>query len=179
MKLQYTKEAARLYFKQFDDLRIEGATPFEEVYTHQKFGSFAVAQIMQCFKMLTPEEQKQHTALVAITDEMRLVVANGDVSMERVEKMPPELPYQKPCLFLQMEDGTYLLGDGLHRPKRLLLDGATEVPAILAPHEVVKHFRVKVMVRRRDTREWELLDPDADLAMMQGEFFHHQFYGGK
>lgn len=179
MKLSVTKADAAKYMRQFDNIRIEGAGLLEEVYTHQKFGTFATAAIWREFSQLPPDLREELTVLVPIDEQIMLVNSHADVSTDRVNKMPTSLLKTHPIMFLQMADGSYIMGDGQHRTRLAIINGRSHILGILVPHKVVMMHKVRILLHRKDNGKWEEIDPEMDLASMMGQFPHHALYGGK
>lgn len=142
----------------------------DEVYTHETQGSFNITRLAAEIAQFDIQP-----TLIAVSPDMIEANRNADCSPARIASMPNELPFQKPVIFLQMTDETFIVGDGNHRLRKLILMGAKEVPAFLVPKEVVDRFRVTIEFQRRDTGEW-MVDDEAFLAAASGQFPHHARY---
>lgn len=171
-----TKEQVKAFMQEHDGIKIEGAGLQESVYTHVTMGSFATDRINAVVASLPRQMRDVITRRVLITEDMRTGVKNADVSRDRIDKMPLEMARSMPVLFLEMADGTHILGDGNHRATKLIEAGDQVIMGYMIPNSVVEKFRVRVLARNRHTGVYEPIPPEIDLALMQGDFKHHEWY---
>ncbi len=173
MKLKYTKEDAAKWMSEHDGMRIEGADMTEEVFTHQTFGTFAVARIRKSFEQMPAKERAHALVTFPINESIERGVSGYDVDQAHVDRMPIEEARNNPVMYLDTQDGQHILLDGVHRLARLIKEGDKEGFAIIVPWEVGQLFKVRVLYHNIKSGVWEEMPNEMDLAGMMGDFPHH------
>lgn len=114
----------------------------EQVYTfrYEKTGEtkhFAVDQLVAYIKSrgFKPETILFHYDLV------KHLAERGGAEADHFESLP-EAALEEPCLLCEMDDGSHVLADGVHRALRRVARGDTHFPAYLVKQPIWERFLI-------------------------------------